>query len=524
MARIGVVVLLLACFVGVAAAPGAGAAAPKAAVPKAAAPAPTAPAAPAAKAGAPGAAAATDLAKAVAAMRRVKPEDFSKEQQEAKGKELDAAWKTLIQAGPAGAGRLKQELAKIDAAKEKDDYFKLGAAVVLWQIGNLDEAPAIAAAWSGDVDLALNYNYVFYTAMDAARTQDPRALPMLAAVLRDQKGSVFQAQHAMAVPWPLTHSFLWCAFGPKGLPALEATLANAKDPAVQQSAMLLLARAQYLPALPRIRSLVPQARGDVRGVAVHSLGAFGHPQDYDFLVSGLQLKDPKDVWAHVYALEEYEDLRAVPAVVPLLDSPDRPLRRVTMGCLYHLLTPQGMEALWKHATPAPGASDEAREDAQECRALVDRFLESTNLTWEAYAAKPPAEKEAVCSNLRKQWGEKFVLKADDRRLSHEELLKATEEWMKNGRITGGTYEWVEDRHAMAASTPEDIPLWLNVKAKVCLRISDECLPEMQIIDGLVCRLGRSRYRKGVGICDKVEPAGPAVPAPAARTPAKARPN
>ena len=101
-------------------------------------------------------------------------------------------------------------------------------------------------------------------------------------------------------------------------------------------------------------------------------------------------------------------------------------------------------------------------------------------------------------------------------MTHDELLKAADEWKQNGRLSGGTFEWVEDRHALAASTPADIDLWLQVAAKVCLRLSDECLPEMEVINQIVKRLGRSRYRKEVGLCEKVEPVGPAsAPAPPA---------
>jgi hypothetical protein len=98
-------------------------------------------------------------------------------------------------------------------------------------------------------------------------------------------------------------------------------------------------------------------------------------------------------------------------------------------------------------------------------------------------------------------------------------LEAAEGWKKNRCITLGTYAWVEDRHALAASTLADIDLWLEVKARVCLRLSDECLSEMETIDRIVLRLGRSRYRKVVGLCDKVEPLGAA--APAAKAPVKA---
>jgi len=531
MVRIGVVVLLVACFVWVAA-PGAGAAVPKAGVPKTAAPAPAAPAAPAAKPAAPGAAAATDLEKAVAAMRGMKPEDFSKEQQEAKGKELDAAWQTLIQAGPAGAARLKQELAKIDAAKEKDDCFKLGASVVLWQIGGLDEAPTIAQVWSGDVALDLNYNYVFPLAMEAARTQDPRALPVLVACLKDKKGQFFVTVHVMNLVWPLTHKFVWAAYGPKGLPALAALLESSQDGPTREFAALWLAECQYLPALAAIRKIALEGRGEARQGAIKALGVYGHPEDYAFLVEGLKAKDPREACDFAYAIYEYEDLRAAAHLIPLLDCDDGKLRLEVAQGLAYFRTPETIEALHRYCTAAKAADE--RDWAAK---FVAGMLKAMNLTWDQYAAKPRQEKEQLLAPLRLAEEEKYNLKQGDRTLTHDELLKAAQEWKKNDRITGGTYEWVEDRHAMAASTPADIDLWLEVKARVCLRVSDECLPEMQIIDGLVQRLGRSRYRKVVGICDKVEPAAPVLPArpakpppapkpaaPAARTPAKTLPD
>jgi hypothetical protein len=89
-------------------------------------------------------------------------------------------------------------------------------------------------------------------------------------------------------------------------------------------------------------------------------------------------------------------------------------------------------------------------------------------------------------------------------LTHKELLKAAAEWKANHRITGGTYEWVEDRHVLAACTPAEIPLLLDVMAACYLRLSDECLYEVQMLQEIVKRIGRSRYRAEVGICERVE--------------------
>lgn len=468
------------------------------------------------RAEAPKEAAGGGLGEAIAAMRRITPADFSKETREAKAKELDAAWKTLVAAGKPAAELLKAELAKIDAAKEKDDYFKLGASVVLWQIAGLDEAPAIARVWSGDVALDLNYYYVFRVAMEASRTQDPRALPMLTAVLRDRKGSVFLGGHALNVVWPTTHDLIWCAFGAKGLPVLAQVLDESADPVAQESAVFLLAHAQYLPALPKIRQLAVVGRGGVRTRAIWNLGVYGHPQDYDFLVKGLASKDPKTAFDFAFALYEYEDLQAVPHLVPLLASADEQLCGEVVSCLRRLLTPPGFEALQKHAV-AQGTG----ESAKRADANVKKILAGLDLTWEQYAAMPAAEKDLLLAALRRRAEEKFVLKPDDRRFSHEDLLEAAEGWKKNRCITLGTYAWVEDRHALAASTPADIDLWLEVKARVCLRLSDECLSEMETTDRIVRRLGRSRYRKVVGLCDKVEPLSAAAPAPAVKAPAAA---
>jgi HEAT repeat protein len=457
-----------------------------------------------AKAGEP-ATAGPDLEKAIAAMRGIDPAKLSEEEQSAKAKALDEAWQALIGAGPAGAERLKAELRKMDAAQERDDFFRLGAASVLWQIGNLAEAEFIAQVWTSGINLEANYKYVFFPAFGAARTQDPRALPMLTACLGDKTGSVFTQRHMLTISWPLTIEFLWGAFGPAGLPTLERIVREEKNPVRVESAVGFLARAQYLAALPRIRELAHEGPADVRRSAVQALGEFGHPQDYEFLVGGLTSADPLDAAAFAYAIYEYEDLRAVPHLVPLLDSPDDALRNEAMAGLFHLLTVESLAALEAHAVAPPAATEGVKDTASVCREDVDEVLQEAGLTWEAYAAKPAEEQALLLAGLRSREDEKFVPRPDDRTLTHDDLAKAAAEWKANNRITGGTYEWVEDRHVLAAATAEDIPLLLEVKAKCLCRLSDECLYETRTLDRLIRRLGRSRYRRTVGVTERVEP-------------------
>jgi hypothetical protein len=441
--------------------------------------------------------AADKLAKAVAVMRKIHPAALSEKQQEAKSQELDEAWKTLIDAGPAGAAALKDELKKIDAAKERDDHFKLGAAAVLWQIGKAGEASSIAAIWSGDVALTVNYNYVFLTAFDAARTQDARVLPMLVAILRDRQGKYFVAAHSLMIEWPLSDVFLWGALGSKGSPALLGVLGDSKDETARASAILLLARAQEIEAVEPIRRLARNGRGAVRGEAVKALGVFGCPQDYDFLIEGLK-GDPADARNFAYALYEYGDLRAVPHLIRLLGTADQPLDEEVIAGLAHFATPESIAALNRC-----GQAGKTLECRKTCNEAVAEALKPLKLTYESYAAKTPEEKAKLLGSLRDRLEAPYHLKPDDRKLTHDELLKAAVEWKANHRLQADDYDWVRDRHVLAAATAADIPLLLDVAAACYSRLSDECLDETHALEQIVQRLGRMRYRAEPGICEKV---------------------
>jgi hypothetical protein len=97
-------------------------------------------------------------------------------QREAKGKQLDEVWTLLRGSGPKGLARLKQEIQKVDAGKEKDNFFMLSASALLWHLGKTTEAPSIARIW-GSTPLADHYNYVFDTAVEAAQTQASAVVP-----------------------------------------------------------------------------------------------------------------------------------------------------------------------------------------------------------------------------------------------------------------------------------------------------------------------------------------------------------
>jgi hypothetical protein len=350
-------------------------------------------------------------------------------------------------------------------------------------VGRFDETESILEIWNAAI-LSYHLHYVFYTAFEAAATQDERALPLLKATLKENKG-VVQTPH-MPIRSPLTREFTWGSYGPKGLPVLVDVLKTSKDPVEIDAVMYLLSSALYLDALPIVRELAADRNEQIRRIAIAALGIYGHPQDYDFLISGLQSKDPRELWNYVWALVEYGDLRAVPHVTPLLATEDPALKQEAILALYSLLTRESFEALKKHSDTAKD-----QKDAEKCKERVDDVLKTLNLTWNEYLEKPQEEKKQLTRTFHKMMFDKICgLEKYDRRFSRDE----------NHRLDN----WVKAGHLISVSTSDDIHLLLEVKASVLMRLSDECLYETKQIDGAIFYLGRSRYRKDPWKTEKVE--------------------
>jgi hypothetical protein len=436
---------------------------------------------------------------AIAALRNVNTDKLNEAQKEAKAKEIDKAWETIRASGKAGTSRLKQEIQQLEKTNQRDDFFKLNVSTLLWQIGRFDEVESIAAIWNS-TPLEVQYIYVFYTAFDAAMTQDARVLPMLEACLRDNKGKVFVALHSLDIEWPLSLEFLWGSFGSKGLPALARILDDSKDPVTIQSAMVLLTEAHYLNALPAIRRRAVSQDQSVRKIAIRCLSVYGHPQDYDFLIAGLASHDSEDLFSFVYALFEYEDLRAAPLLIPLLKTENELVRREVIGALMHLSSVQSIDALQQYCEKA--GSPQQREECSH----VKEALESAGLDLQGYKSLTPEQKKRVTSAMITRAQEDSSLKPGEKVVSHEKFLEQVRVWREKHRLTceddkGSCTDWT----VLGAATAADLELLFDVSASLYMRLSDECLDEVRTINELIKRLGRSRYRKVVGITEKAEP-------------------
>jgi len=442
-----------------------------------------------------------ELESALSKIRNVPhPDTMSEDEKEALARSFGAAWKVILDRKEAGATRLRAELATIGESGGKDDFFLLSCAALLWELEGLEAAEEIGKLLS-EADLTTHYRYAFLPGYFAAKTGDARALPILRALLRDKEGTYYLMNHALTLRWPLTHDFLWGIYGPVGLPALTEVLETSDHPVELESAAHQLAKAQHLPARPALLKLADSEDAAIRRAAVRALGSLGHPEDFERLAAQLESKDPEDLWSAVYALYEYGDLRAAARIAPLAGTENERLRDEVCATVLHLLWPETFEVVKALANPA----SEGRWERSFAQA-VEGVRKESGLDTEAFAKLDRAEQEKLFLRLHKKAeSSRIALRDLDRELSHEQLLLAIADWMERGRIRGGTWAWVEDRHVLAAAGPEDLPLLLKLRAKVFRRLSDEALGEARTLERLIHRIGRSRVRKDPGVCRKVEP-------------------
>ncbi|HOF34603.1 MAG TPA: HEAT repeat domain-containing protein [Spirochaetota bacterium] len=423
-----------------------------------------------------------ELDSAIKILRKIDENTLTNEDKKNKSIEIDKAWEIIKSSGDAGLKRLKKELDEIEKTKESDDFFKLNASVLLWKMGNVSEAAAISKIWNS-TSFRANYRYVFYSAFDAASTQNDKVIPMLKAVLKDNSGRIYFPQHSMNFSWPLTVEFIWGAFGHKGLPALFDVLKNSKNDIEIMSAMHILVNAQYLEALPRIRELASSKNAEVRNFAIKGLGIFGHPADSAFIIKGLKSKDA-DLYSYVWASYEYDDPKISPYLIPLLNQEDYNIKSEVIYALYNAVTLEGLEAL---------VNDYKNTKDEKILKIYKKFLDPV-LDYIKYEEMIAEEKQEIVSRLIDYKKGNYILSDEDKKITHDDFIEMSKDWIKEKRITGEQYKWVQDRHVLSVTSAKDINLLLDVKASIYLRLSDECLDETRTIDNVIKILGRRRYR------------------------------
>lgn len=435
---------------------------------------------------------------AVAKMRNINPDVLDAEGKNAATERLDEAWRALMAAGDRGRERVLQEIRQIDQDKAKDDYFKIDASLLLWVGWKFESADAIAEIWR-TTPIEFHHEQVFHVAFEAARKRDPRALPIMKALLGNDRITLYIPQHAMKLDWPLTMQFIWGAYGPKGRAELLKVLESTTNPITQHTCIILLSDQMYLKALPAIRNVAKNGTGKAKIAAIQVLGAFGHPQDREFLLEGLKSKDSKTLREHISALAAYGDMSTASEVARQLSHDDPEIRQTAIVTLAYLTSVDAIRALHDHAK-----STKSEDEREYCEKIIEKCLQFAGIDYDALMKLPKDEADQRLLNSNPAEAE-YRPQPDDRTLTHDELREACRDWYARNRITGGPFAWVESRHVLAVATPKDMKRLLMVRAAALERLSDECLYEVRILDGLLLCIGRMRYRAEPGVCLRVLP-------------------
>jgi len=88
-------------------------------------------------------------------------------------------------------------------------------------------------------------------------------------------------------------------------------------------------------------------------------------------------------------------------------------------------------------------------------------------------------------------------------LTHAELLELISDWKRESRMKSKKFGSIEPSQVLAVASAGDIDRLVDARAAIYSRLSDECLYEVATLNKIIRRLGRSRYRRDVGLTEKV---------------------
>lgn len=418
------------------------------------------------------------------------------------------AWNTIAESGAPGLAALQNALSDITASER---VLIVAGGSLLWRLGGLAEAEEIGELWTKyDLPPGFGSSVLHATAYAAARTRDPRALPILFAVFRDTDALVDIPRARITLIWPETLDFVWGAYGPQGREALAKALADSRDRDFQASAAWLLAKDGYTEALPAIRRIAcSEERGIARETAIRALGIFGHPDDFALLACGLKrlegyILGPNEVSlaeAYIDALAEYGDMRGSKVIKSFLDAAgNEMLRGRARFLLVNLLTPDSLSYLREESESLQG---DAR---QEWDATLERLFAAVGVTPEEYAAMDSEGQRAALDGFRAGMEDAFTPRSDEKPLDRAWLKSRIVRLRAGKQLLTAEPEEADKllpRRYLATATPADIPEILEARATVAGSLTEDALADMDILSAMAIRIARASYRQVPGLTDEV---------------------
>jgi len=411
------------------------------------------------------------------------------QEQDRLDEETGTLWNEIATEKELGAKLLQEEL----AIEKENHHFLVNASALLYKIEGEKAFPTIITALSrADLAKAQTTEEFFHLGHLLARLQKPEVLPVLDKFLPNKDRTVFISRHFQRLSPQKMLTFTYGVFGRSAAKHLVEVLQKSTDIQVQKSALSLLSVFRYDAALPAIRQLAQEeaTNRDLRIKAINCLGMMGDPKDTELFEKLLKDKDPKFRFIALSALYELDSPETVPLIVPMLSDVDGEVRTEAVSCLYSLAVPSGIESL---VTYLP------KEKEAKILGTIKKQLtwlsENGGSDLDSFLNGTPQEREGVILKAQKNRRQKYLLKSEDRKLSHDDFVKALQEWKQRHTIGGGTFKWVEERHVLDVAKPQDLDLLFEVRSSVLWRISDEALHEIEVLDDLIQRIHRFQYKE-----------------------------
>jgi hypothetical protein len=310
------------------------------------------------------------------------------------------------------------------------------------------------------------------------------------ALATDEKsGGMYVPAHALTIGWPITLDFMLASYGPALCDRLPVSPAPPADPRVARSLIYVASALACTNALPTFRKWAGGAQSDTRGRAVLAVSQWGAPEDRGWLDALARSPDAATRRLAATGLRLHGDPASGPTLRKLLADPDPGVRLEAMTGVFHLIDAAGGRAVMARRSDPRTPPDEAQR--------IDKLIQQLALdVGEDPTALKDGGARAWQSAIAKCWKQRdarFALDGGERRLSHDALVTALDQWERRERLPADDADetsWINKRQVLSVATPADLPKLISVRAHILHRQSDEALDEVRIVDGIARVLRR----------------------------------
>jgi hypothetical protein len=324
-----------------------------------------------------------------------------------------------------------------------------------------------------------------------ARSANPQVFPVIDKFLANKDKKMFLAQHFLNVEPRDMLTLIYGVYGRSASKHLLEVLQKSTDVTTRKNAILMLATFKYDPATPVIRQIASNEKTDpeLRASAVKYLGRLADPKDIELFKKLLKDKNPEMRYGALFSLYELELPSTVPLIIPLISDTDEKVQGEAAANLSLMMTPAGAETL---------VSQLAKEKSENAKEIIKKLLggwaESGGSNPDEFLSMKAPDRAKVITKVLEQRAQKYTLQPGDKKLTHDELLEAAREWKTAHAVSGGAFQWVEDRHLLDAASVKDLDLLFEIRAAICWRVSDESLGEISLIDDLIRRVHKRQFK------------------------------